>query len=194
MSTEKRANEFLESVPAHLREKFTDEEIKSVITIGKQMTQKPFTTLLCRMLEARGTDSAAALKAKLEADLEYNYCGYEEITFGETPYKLRISIAVAPKDYAVDIGVPAGYEKKIVGTFMQLKELTGAAWNQFQTANPELYKSLCDEFNDIDMSTVVVSREIPTLMYFDAEFPFRLTVFPYWVDKEGKPLVKRTGK
>lgn len=194
MSTEAKANEFLNNVPAAMREKFTDDEIKQAITIGKVMTQKAFTVLLGRMLEARGTPLAKELKARLEAEQEYNYCGYEEITFDVTDYKLRISVAVAPKDYMVDLGVPAGYESKILGTFVQIKELTGAAWLQFQKTSPEIYKGLCEVFNDIDMSILCVSREIPTLMYWDQNFPFRLTVFPMWVTRDGQPMLKKSTK
>jgi hypothetical protein len=109
------------------------------------------------------------------------------VEMDETTDKLKICLALSACDFKPVIDLPDGAAKELDEQYGFLKALADAYWKQFIINNGELFKAICDHCKNIDFSAIKIDPDNLTSMYFDKSNPFRVSVYPYYVDKNGKP-------
>jgi hypothetical protein len=190
----------LDQLRAAAREKFSEDEINKIITMGKQLCGKAVITAAARVVEegaARGFNKAIGerIARALKAVIPYNYSGFVSCGFKEIDYTLNITLSIVERDYKTDIDIPsADYARDLFQKYDFLKSTAIAYWRQFAEEHPELYKKLCAYRSDVDFGNLTVDPNNPTTMYFDPESEYRIGIFCYYVDKAGRPLYKRGAK
>jgi len=175
------------------KEKFSEKEIDSFITMGKQLAGKAVLSLVIKCLgESPDADRIRIKKLikKVKKRIPYDYSGFVQCGFKETPMLLNVSLSVVGADYRTDIDIPhASYAKDLFNKYDFLKSTARAYWRQFAEENPALFKSICgysDEFNELH-----IDYENPTLMYFDQKSKYRIGIFCYYVDSNGHAFYKK---
>jgi hypothetical protein len=178
--------------------KFTQEEIDSFINMGKQMASKAVLTALTYVIQdgpslSLSTSECNKLVKKIKTKMPYNYAGYVQQKFKETPHVLHISLSIVERDYVASIDVPTDeYEKEIYNKYGFLKETAKAYWKQFVEENPELYQRILNYRADVDFTELVVDAQSPTTMYLDPKCSKRIGIFPYYINADtGQPFYKK---
>ncbi|QYB17448.1 hypothetical protein PV-S19_0084 [Pacmanvirus S19] len=194
------ATQKLNELRQKAKEKFTDEEIDSYISVGKKLASKPVLSMvICMLKEKIATNGDKTLGDKLVRKIEkrmpYNYCGYVSLGFKETSMKLNICLSLVDRDYKTDISIPSNdYVRALFEQYDFLKQTAAAYWRQFCEEFPELSKEICDYLNDTDLSNLRIDPMNPTTMYFNNEAKKRVGLFCYYTDASGRPWYKKTNK
>ncbi len=190
-------NYTIEELKKAASEKFSQTEIENFITLGKQLASKAVITALINVVkDGPGKNKSVAecnrLVKKLGTKMPYNYCGYVQCEFKETPHKLNISLSIVPKTYEPDIEVPSqDFASEIFTKYEFLKKTATAYYLQFCEENTELFKRIIAYRDDLDLSELVIDEKSPATMYFDPESTTRIGVFPYWINgATGQPFRK----
>lgn len=177
--------------------KFTAEEIESIITMTNRLAEKPVLYALIKVLEdspSRGfsQEEASELIDQIRNLLKYNYCGFVQCTFNEIAHKLNISLSIVPQDYICQIDVPhEDYAKDVYDKYNVVKSAALTYWKQFTEDNSELISQLKKYRPDLEFD-LVIDNSNPTTLYFDPKCPFRIGIFPYYVDQYNRPLKKKS--
>lgn len=191
------ATKKLNEVREKAAEKFSNEEINSFITAGKQLASKAVLSMLVCLIKegpSRGLDQAESnrLCKKIERVMPYNYCGYTSISFNETSYILNICLSLVEQGYKTDISIPSNsYAKDLFAQYNFLKKIAVAYWQQFTEEQPALVKRISEYMRDVDFSELKIDKENPTVMYFDSKSKKYVGIFCYYTDPQGRPVYKK---
>lgn len=174
---------------------FSQDEITNFITMGKQLAGKTVLTSLIKVLEEgpqKGFSSPVRLIKKIKKLIPYNYVGFVQCSFVEINFLLNVSLSLVERKYVTDIDIPSGdYAEDLFQKYNFLKNIASAYWRQFCEENKDLFKKICDYRSDIDFSALVVDPNNPTTMYFDPDCAYRVGIFCYYVDRDGRPFYKK---
>jgi len=118
--------------------------------------------------------------------------GYLNLSFKEIPETLCIALGIVDKDYRTQIDIIPGYEKDLYLKYQILKQVAVAYWKEFSMVNTRLMKKLKKALPNIDFSELRVDPNNPTTMYFDVDYPIRISIACIYLDKFGKPMMKST--
>jgi hypothetical protein len=185
-------NEASEQLKEIARENFSDAELESFINMGAQLASKSVLTAVAFILREANTPRGDKLARKVERLIPYNYSGYMQCTFTETPYKLNVCLSIVQRDYQCDVSVPnEDYAKDLYKKYTFLKNVAVAYWRQFSEQYPKLVKQIAEHRSDIDWAELVIDKASPTTLYFDPASARRVGLFCYYVDPQGNPLRKR---
>lgn len=191
------ATQKLNQLREKARKDFTDDEVTKFITMGKQLASKSvLSAVICILREGpeKGKDAGESTRLikKIEKLMPYDYSGFVQCAFNETPLLLNISLSLVARDYRTDVNVPhESYANDLFGKYDFLKNIAAAYWKQFNEEQPELMKRVADYRPDIDFSNLIVDENNPTTLFFDPECKMRLGIFCYYVDQHGRPFYKR---
>jgi hypothetical protein len=192
------ANKKIEELRRRALADFSDSEIHSFITMGKQLASKSVLSMLIAVIEEgpsrKGLDQRECdrLVKKVKARMPYNYCGYVQCSFDETPFLLNISLSIVDAAYRTEIDIPdVRYTADLYQKYDFLKNTAIAYWRQFAEDNKELYDRICNYRADVDFGALVIDPKNPTVMYFDPLSAKRIGIFCYYVDQNNNPFYKR---
>lgn len=191
------ASKKIEELKRKTRENFSEEEINKFITMGKQLASKSVLSMLISVIEegpAKGLDARECEKLvkKIKAKMPYNYCGFVQCSFDETPFLLNISLSLVDAAYKTEVDIPdVRYTADLYQKYNFLKNTAVAYWRQFAEDNKELYDRICNYRADVDFGQLIIDTKNPTSMYFDPCSAKRIGIFCYYVDQNGTPFYKR---
>ncbi len=182
---------------------FSEEEVRSFISMGKQLTSKPVLSMLISVIEEPRADPAwgssentaarEQLVSKIRGRMEYNYAGYLQCEFDDIPHKLNISLSLVDKGYKTEIDIPdMRYANDLYRKYIFIKDTAIAFWKQFCEEHPALYKEISDHCKGVDFTSLVIDAGNPTTMYFDPGSAKRVGIFCYYVDAYNRPFYKNT--
>ena len=191
------SKELKEKIIQEASKKYTKEEINAVIKMGEQMASKAVLTMLISVIEegpTKGFDKkeCSELVRLVKQRMKYEYSGYMQCEFDEIDFKLNISLTIADRVYQADISIPdARYAKDLYDKYNFLKRIAVAFWAQFVEENNALFKRICAYRKDVNFAELVVDQKSPTTLYFDPDSKKRVGILPYYVDAQGRPLLKK---
>lgn len=126
----------------------------------------------------------------------YEKCGFLESTFAEDAppdargMRLRVALIPVQSDYVASICVPnEKYATDLFSQYNVLKQAALAFWSDFCANHAELIEEMTRDRPG--EWTLKIDTKNPTTMFFDAADAVRIGVLPYYVDAEGRPLVKK---
>lgn len=187
----------LEELKQRAKEKFTPEEIDKFINMGSKLANK----VIYDILEATvregpskgcGTVSQANKIAKKIAKAAPKtpglYLSIDLSEFGtEFPYSaLHIILAPKQRDYVATIDIPEQYVNDLYAKYNLLKNVAVATWRQICQDQPVLIKLVREFRSDVDFNEIHIDEKCQTSLYFDPNCAIRVSIFPYYVGKDGK--------
>lgn len=174
--------------------KYSPEEVKNFITMGKKLAAKPVLSMLCDMIQNYEGDAKEQkrLIELVKGAIPYNFCGNVTCEFDEINWKLVICLSLVPRTYTADIIIPD--EKYGIDLYRQyefLRQIAIAYWAQFIEEHNGLFRRVCEYMKKIDIAELKVDPKNLTTLYLDPLSKSRVGIFPFYVDAKGNPLKKR---
>lgn len=185
-------------------EKFTEKEIGDFLNMAARLASKSILNALIEVISEhieKGFDSVEGdrLIGRIRELMPYKEAGYTRIELdlpGMNIGELHISLSLVPLGYRTEIDVPPNDEfiKDLCKQYVFIKQTACAYWKQFCEENQEIAKRVREYCNDIDFSELVIDPANNTTLYWDPACKKRIGIFCYYVDKQGKPFVKKGNK
>lgn len=195
------ANAKINEIKENAKDKFSEKEIDDFIQLGRILSSKSVLSGLIEVLKegpSRGfsTPESDRLVKRITALMPCAYSGFTNIEITGMDIRLNLSLTICEKDYVTAVDGPDDPEfiKDLYAQYNFLKNTASAYWKQFCQEQPDIYNRICQYRTDIDFSELVVDTDSPTTMYFDPLCTKRIGILAYYVDKNGKPYMKRTKK
>jgi len=173
---------------------YTKEQLEWIMDVSNKVSEKTVLNLLISTVEegpALGQGPCDELVTKIREKITIGFCGYLQCEFEEIKHRLNVSLTMVEKNYVASIDVPSDkYAQDLYAKYQLLKIIATAYWGQFYKDNTELLAEVAQYRPEVDFSTLHCDTESPTTLYFDPNSKFRVGIFPYYVDKNGKLLYK----
>lgn len=144
----------------------------------------------------RRVAEAEALCAEIDKATLFPVPGYTSVEMEETKWSLNISLVLVPADYKTVIDVPShDYINDIFARYDFSKQVAKAYWSTFHEKNGDLIKRIekhCGrELGPLE-EVVPDGAEAGTTLCWFTEVPYRVGVFCYYVDENGRPMIKKS--
>ncbi len=183
-------------------------DVENMLLMNEKLANKVVLNILIETLRTNPKISEPRIKKliKLIEAKQLKTTGFVQIEFEGADAvlvencRLIITLAVGPKDFVAQIDLPSDkYTNEIFQHYNHLKMAAKSYWDEFVTKNPSIISECAKARPDIRwipteaagdyIGGLVVDKRAPTTMYFDADCERRVSICPFYVDKNGKMLM-----
>jgi hypothetical protein len=169
-------------------ENYTPQEVAQFIATSIKMASRPVLSVAIETLPTAGliTDQIKSIMA--------HETGYVQCAFAETPNKLNICLSMVSKEYIAQIDIPEKYAHDLYDKYNYLRAAAIGFWKHFMHEYPDLLRSMREARPDVNFDALRYEVANPMTLYFDENVAKRVGICPYYVNPEGKILIKNPHK
>jgi len=176
-------------------EGFTTEEVDTFVNMAEVITGKAIVHLLTHTIEEgpkKGLNQGVAteLIEEVKALQKYDHTGHMQLDMEEFEVKLNIHFTIAKKGFQPEITLHPDYVQDLYKQYIYMKKIATTYWIHWTRAHAELFDKICAYLPKVDFSELKIDPTMLTSLYFDPDCPMRISLFAYYVDKNGKIMGK----